>query len=238
MRVGMEEFTKRKIESSGLLGEEFRRKREEMRLSFKDVSKQIYIQAKYLEAIEKDDYAGLPARVYTLNFLNAYARFLGLDPTKFLKRYTTELEVRDSIRKRTLEAGKPFRFSLPVTPSRIRIVLLVLFAMSAMFYVGLQTVNVMRPPTITLYHPSHMPFETKEGSVMIRGVVRRSSLLTVNGQAVYIDDAGSFERELLLSEGTNVFELAARSSFQKETRTSLTIIFTPPPEESMKEKNE
>ena len=53
--------------------------RETAGLSLDDVAATTKISKRYLRAIEADDYATLPAKVYTRGFVMLYARVLGLD---------------------------------------------------------------------------------------------------------------------------------------------------------------
>lgn len=231
------EFTTRKIEASGSLGGELKKKREEKKLSLKEASKRINVQAGYLEAIENDEYAYLPAPVYVINFLKAYSKLLDIDSVAFVKRYTTELEIRDSIKRQAAGRVKRFPFPFSVTPSRIKLLFIVAGAGLAIFYAGSRIYAITTPSKIHIIYPEHLTFETDRGSIMVRGNVTRSPALTVNGETVYIDDTGNFEEELFLSEGVNTFEFIAVSGFGKEEMSQLKIIFIPP-EDSGEETEE
>lgn len=69
------------------VGEELRRKREEKGLSIKDVVDGTYIQAKFIIALECNDYSVFPAEVYAKGFLKNYAELLGLDAQQLLEVY-------------------------------------------------------------------------------------------------------------------------------------------------------
>lgn len=62
-------------------------KREELGISLKDVFGRTRINVVYLEAIENGDFHLLPMPVYAKNFINTYARFLGVDSKLVLARY-------------------------------------------------------------------------------------------------------------------------------------------------------
>jgi cytoskeleton protein RodZ len=62
-------------------------KREKMGFSLKDVFLQTRISVTYLEAIENSDFHLLPLPIYARNFINTYARFLGIDGKLILARY-------------------------------------------------------------------------------------------------------------------------------------------------------
>jgi curved DNA-binding protein CbpA len=51
------------------------------------VSNKTKVPIYHIEAVEREDYSALPARVYTLGFIKTYARLLGFDQDKALKAY-------------------------------------------------------------------------------------------------------------------------------------------------------
>lgn len=56
-------------------------------LTLAEVQEQIRINARFLDALERGDYAVLPTPVHVRGFLRNYARFLGLDPQPLVERY-------------------------------------------------------------------------------------------------------------------------------------------------------
>ncbi len=72
------------------LGEQLRTRREELGISLEDVSAEIRIRPKYLQALEESRFSELPGRVATKGFLRNYARYLGLDPEEVLESYRQE----------------------------------------------------------------------------------------------------------------------------------------------------
>jgi cytoskeleton protein RodZ len=73
--------------SPGSIGERLRRRRESLGRSLKDVENATKIRVRYLEALEQDDVAALPAEVYALGFLRSYARYLGLEPEELVSAW-------------------------------------------------------------------------------------------------------------------------------------------------------
>ncbi|MEY4071975.1 MAG: hypothetical protein RLY94_130, partial [Chloroflexota bacterium] len=62
------------------IGERLRAAREARGLSLEAVAAELRIRSVILAAMEREDHAALPERVYLLGLLRTYARFLGLDP--------------------------------------------------------------------------------------------------------------------------------------------------------------
>ena len=61
------------------IGRILEQKRKERGLSLEEVEQATKIRKRYLDGLERDDYAVLPAGVYAQGFLKTYANYLGLD---------------------------------------------------------------------------------------------------------------------------------------------------------------
>ena len=61
------------------IGRFLEQKRKEKGLSLEEVEQATKIRKRYLDGLEREDYAVLPAGVYAQGFLKTYANFLGLD---------------------------------------------------------------------------------------------------------------------------------------------------------------
>jgi cytoskeleton protein RodZ len=61
------------------VGAQLRAARERRGLTLDEVAAATHIRARYLEALEREDWAALPPKIYAVGFLKLYARQLGLD---------------------------------------------------------------------------------------------------------------------------------------------------------------
>jgi len=68
-------------------GDFFARVRIYKNMSFAYVSNKIKVAGYHIEAIEREDFKGLPVRVYARGFLRSYARLLGLDQESAVNAY-------------------------------------------------------------------------------------------------------------------------------------------------------
>jgi hypothetical protein len=93
------------------IGDTLREARMRQRLDIADVESQTKIRAKYLRALENEEFSMLPGPTFVKTFLRTYAERLGLDPHTLVEQYRAEHEPRDE-----LEARGP----LPVPPARDR----------------------------------------------------------------------------------------------------------------------
>lgn len=65
-------------------GDQLRAARLHQGLEIADVARQLKLFPRQVEAMERDDYAALPSRVFVRGFIRNYARVLGLDPLPLL----------------------------------------------------------------------------------------------------------------------------------------------------------
>src|SRR3954447_4332196 len=65
------------------------------RLDITDVEAQTKIRAKYLRALENEDFGMLPGATFVKSFLRTYAEFLGLDPHLLVEEYRVRYDPRD-----------------------------------------------------------------------------------------------------------------------------------------------
>ncbi|MEA2495732.1 MAG: cytoskeleton protein RodZ [Thermoleophilaceae bacterium] len=65
------------------------------RLDITDVEAQTKIRAKYLRALENEDFGMLPGATFVKSFLRTYAEFLGLDPHLLVEEYRARHDPRD-----------------------------------------------------------------------------------------------------------------------------------------------
>lgn len=69
------------------MGDRFRKKREEMNLTLKEVENATSIRQVYLQAIEEGRVQQFLSGVYALGFIRQYGGFLGFDQEKLGKEY-------------------------------------------------------------------------------------------------------------------------------------------------------
>jgi len=78
------------------IGELLRAERENKGLSLFDVEEKTKIRAKYLQALEEENFEEIPGEAYRIGFLRNYARFLDLDPEPILNQYKAQYESKEA----------------------------------------------------------------------------------------------------------------------------------------------
>jgi cytoskeleton protein RodZ len=77
------------------IGDTLREARMRKKLDIADVEERTKIRAKYLRALENEEFGLLPGSTFVKTFLRTYAEELGLDPHALLEEYRASHEPRD-----------------------------------------------------------------------------------------------------------------------------------------------
>jgi transcriptional regulator with XRE-family HTH domain len=77
------------------IGETLREARMRRHLDISDVEERTKIRAKYLRALENEEFAMLPGATFVKTFLRTYAEVVGLDPHVLVEEYRATYEPRD-----------------------------------------------------------------------------------------------------------------------------------------------
>jgi cytoskeletal protein RodZ len=74
------------------IGSDLRRARARREIDLSEVEAATRIRARFLRAIEDEEWDVLPGGVYSRGFIRAYANFLGLDGDRLAEDYRREIE--------------------------------------------------------------------------------------------------------------------------------------------------
>jgi cytoskeleton protein RodZ len=87
------------------IGETLREARMRQRLDIADVEDRTKIRAKYLRALENEEFGMLPGSTFVKTFLRTYAEVLGLDPHMLVEEYRATYEPRDDAELQPITPG-------------------------------------------------------------------------------------------------------------------------------------
>ena len=93
-------------------GATLRAAREALRLDLSQVAAETRIPLRHLEAIEDENFEGLPSRAYAIGFSRTFAKAVGLDPAVITNAVRAELadgSMRRSVPSGDMEPGDPAR---------------------------------------------------------------------------------------------------------------------------------
>ena len=91
------------------IGNSLREARERRQLDFPEAEQQTKIRAKYLRALEDEQFDQLPAQTYVKGFLRTYADYLGLDGQLYVDEYNSRYASGEEVLERRVRQVRPRR---------------------------------------------------------------------------------------------------------------------------------
>lgn len=186
------------------VGELLKQARIKKKYSLKDVEKNIRVRQKYLIAIESDSWELFTSKIYIEGILRNYARYLDLDNRKVLAFFRREFEKKEDIRfKRKVHEHE---FS-PDTKKTLKSIFIVVGFIVAL-YVSFQFYLFLKPPYLSVFIPNYTVTKNVD-RIKVSGSTEKESVLTINGERVYLNRDGGFEYTVPLKSLKNkiVFEV-------------------------------
>lgn len=119
------------------IGDILRETRERQGISFDQVEEEIMIKKRYLEAMENEDWARLPGKVYAKGFLRSYARFLKLNEQSIIDLYEVgnlDVQTTEAVQVTNDEPLEPRRrIELNNKPKKNMIIVFCVLAVALLF---------------------------------------------------------------------------------------------------------
>ena len=215
-------FCYKKIDAAVRLGEQFCKKREELKLTLEEAAEKTRVPLKYLAALEKSRFSDLPkTKVHRLAYVKEYATYLNLSPQVCVGQFSCEDGLEGSHFIHPLRAIKLFPFSSISTALRTTILAsLVIFFAS---YLVWQVRRVLEPPRLAVYAPieGHVLNQTRTAIV---GETEKETHLTINGQDVMVTEDGKFDATIDLTVGVNTITIEAVKKHGKTTTLTRHVV--------------
>lgn len=214
-------FKLHKIRSSRTFGERLRRARKRLGVDLIEAELATKVRAKYLEALENEDFGALPNDIYAKGFVVTYAKYLNLETDNIFALF---LRQRSSI-----SYNKPADFlvkktktakSFILSPKIIVIFFVAILSISVISYIIFGVYNFTSVPKLEIFSPSNNSATTDE-IINISGKTDESSRLYINKQPVSIGDRGNFSLELSLQNGINTIVITSEG---RNNRASSKVI--------------
>jgi cytoskeletal protein RodZ len=202
------------------IGERLRAAREARGLSLEAVAAELRIRIIILAAMEQEDHAALPERVYLLGLLRSYARFLGLDPATVAAGWAGETGAPADEPQATWGSGKAgARIEHGLRQSLRNLFGLGLVGLVVLGAVGFLTAQAIRfasPPIISVTTPAEEVLSLASGTpaTTLRGTAGAGTQVLIQnaiGDSVTTqsDSSGIWSIEVALSGGRNEFDISA-----------------------------
>ncbi len=205
------------------VGSILREAREAKHFTFNEIEAATKIRAKFLEAIEADDYSTLPSQAYAKGFVKNYAALLGIPESTilaFFRRQTQEIG-RSAILPKGVAASLN-RTWFQLTPGRFLMFLFVGLVGTFLVYLGLQYRQLRSPPGLTIEAPKEDTTVTTK-KVDVLGATDADATVTVNGISVLVRSDGKFFDQVTIEPGGNTITVTATSRYGKATTVTRSV---------------
>ncbi len=202
------------------IGERLRAAREARGLSLEAVAAELRIRSVILAAMEREDHAALPERVYLLGLLRTYARFLGLDPANVAASWAgvpsapapePQAKWGDGKAGARIESG--LRQSLR---NLLSLGLVGLVVVGAVGFLAVEAIRFASPPVVNVTSPAEEVLSLAAGTpaTTVRGTAGAGTQVLIQnaiGDSVttQADTSGIWSIEVPLSGGRNEFDISA-----------------------------
>ncbi len=219
-------FITKKVAENITVGECLKSKREELGMSLYDLSKKLKIKLEYIENLENNYCDGLPPQVYVKGFIRSYSDFAGFNPEKMVDMYRREMAVKNKIEKVPANKVKEKRFSSPnypiITPKLVTISFSVLVIAIVGYYFWYQISSFSSDPYLFVSSPqSDISVDSSE--ITVKGEAEREAAVEINGENVFVDQAGHFEEVIILQPGRNQIIVEAKNRFDKTRKEEINV---------------
>ncbi len=207
----MEEEKKTIVEALGEL-------MEAKRIGIKGLAELTDVPERYVEALVVGKTEQLPARPYVRGYLFKIANALGADPNLLWQSYGRFVEAASPAHADRLPTN---RFALKRISTRRMAILLILLAF--LIFLGFRLDNILGRPTLNVSVP-----ETTESEVItISGDISPGDTLTLNGEVIYPNEEGEFEKQVRLEPGLNTLEFRVKRYLGRETKIVKRVFYRP-----------
>lgn len=140
------------------IGATLREARLRARIDINEVETRTKIRAKYLRALENEEWDLLPGDVYVRSFLRTYSDFLGLDSRQLLDDYKRQYERPPDHELRPItprNRDREHRPRRPLLPPSVVVGLVLVAIVVALFFVGRKPGSTTSTPTATHAATNH-----------------------------------------------------------------------------------
>ncbi len=205
------------------VGEILKTEREKKGLSFQDIEKKIRVRAKFLSAIEKNDWTQFSSNVYISGIIRNYANFLGLDSNRALAFFRREYEKRE---EEASFKGKLSRGLLLSERRKSTVIGLTLVAVLFFSYFGYQIYRYVAPPSVVISEPTETMFKRVD-KVEVVGKTEKEATITIFGSRIFQDETGVFRYDYPLKVGKNKLLIKVQGANGKSTTVEREYFLSP-----------
>ena len=213
-------------DSAGSFGTFFRALRESAEFSIDQLSELTKVSKQYLEYLESEEFGKLPPPVYIRGFIVRCGKFLGEDNTPSLLRLYAARANQDL--ESLITAIRPQKARTAVfllAPQYIAFVFGAFFFLSVSSFLVARFTPFLFQPDVEISSLSAENTVVNFSILKVEGRARFSSVLTLNGEMLYIGEKGIFLKEVELNEGVNSISIEAKSIFGRKIEVVRRVVY-------------
>lgn len=193
-------------------GELLKKEREKKGLTLADIEKKTKIRQKYLIAIENTDWSSFPSKTYILGVLKTYGKTLQLDEEKLTAFFRREYAKNEDVAFKKRLSKKYFA---PEVKQLFRMIIIIIIAIFSVYF-SYQLKIYLAPPKLEIISPTKSAF-VREQKIELIGKTEKDTIVTVNGERVFLDDNNMFKTTIPLGEGQFSVTIEATGANGKKT---------------------
>ncbi|MGI5826038.1 MAG: helix-turn-helix domain-containing protein [Patescibacteria group bacterium] len=204
------------------VGEILLKKREELGLLLEDIEKDTKIRKKYLEAIERNDFAKIGESTIVKGFIRNYAQALGFPAENVLAVFRRDF--RENERGQIIPRGmvEPLsEKSLYWTPKTTIIASLIIVIFGFTFFFVKQYLGFSSAPPLEVFSPTDRQIIKEK--VLVSGKTDKDASVKIDGILISITEDGRFEEEIVLPRGDNVLTIESINRTGKKKVVNLRV---------------
>lgn len=205
--------------------------RREKGLELEEASKELRIQRKFLEALEKGNYDIFDSVVHIKGFLRNYADFLDLKPEQVLAFWRREFDKHEFKPEIRQLPAKPLKKPKQIiTPGLATLLGIIILSLGFFGYLFWQYRSLTGPPKLVVDYPNDNE-RFSENYIQTTGKADPNAELYINEQRISLKEDGSFSVPLALSTGLNTIVFTAKSDLGSNQELVRTVFVTPEEEQ-------
>lgn len=180
---------------------------------------------RFIEALTDGETTELPAAPYVRGYLKKIGTALELDADELWRMHE-----RESAPKQSGAADLLPKNRFAIAPTNKLIVGAIVLGIAALLYAALGTGKLVGMPRLSATNPASETSTAIAPSATIEGTLGNADdTLTINGEAVYVDENGAFKKTFPLEAGLNNFDITAKRFLGKTVTVTRQVVYAPEP---------
>ncbi|MCR4261257.1 MAG: helix-turn-helix domain-containing protein [Candidatus Colwellbacteria bacterium] len=177
------------------------------------------VPSRFIDAILEGNFDQLPSQPYIRGYLFKISNALGAENDYLWHIFRSSVEAPSSGEYDRLPIN---RFALQKMSRKTMI--WILAGLMIFLFISLNFNRIAGKPRIDVT----VPDTAEESVITVSGTINPDDRLTLNGEIIYTNDIGAFEKQVQLEPGINTLEFKAKRYLGRETKLVKQVFYQPP----------